>query len=254
MNILGSWSSASSLTADVSHRADIEGAVDSVSAPQLPSITRTHLPIYSTIQSTKAVLRSNDLLHTLSSSDFGPELRTTLLDLSRFSQAIDFAFSRSGVSLHPKAFDEDIIMIQHRLLSTPNVAESELATACRLGALIYAKTLTREKPFSPSSSKVVIPKLKSLLMGIVKEPRAATLLLWLYFMGGIASQGLAARSWFTNKLLEFALLPGELLTWMSVKKALKKVLWIDLIHEGPCKQLWNEIEVTRATTSIGQDW
>jgi hypothetical protein len=119
--------------------------------------------------------------------------------------------------------------------------------------LIYVKTLTREKPFSPSSSKVVIPKLKSLLARIVKEPNAAPLLLWLYFMGGIASQGLAARSWFTNKLLEFVLLPGELLTWMSVKKALKKVLWIELIHEGPCKQLWNEIEVTRATTAIGQD-
>ena len=113
------------------------------------------------------------------------------------------------------------------------------------------KTLTREKPFSPSSSKVVIPKLKSLLARVVKEPKAAPLLLWLYFMGGIASQGLAARSWFVNKLLEFVLLPGELLTWTSVKKALKKVLWIELIHEGPCKQLWNEIEVTRATTSIG---
>lgn len=253
MNIHGSWSPASSLTGDVFHRADIEGAVDSVSAPQLPSITRTHLPIYSTIQSTRALLRSNDLLHTLSSSNFSPELRTTLLDLSRFSQAIDFAFSRPGVPLHPKAFDEDIILIQHRLLSTPNVADSELASACRLGALIYVKTLTREKPFSPSSSKVVIPKLKSLLAKIVKEPRAAPLLLWLYFMGGIASQGLAARSWFMNKLLEFVLLPGELLTWMSVKKALKKILWVELIHEGPCKQLWNEIEATRATTPIGQD-
>jgi len=223
--------------------------VDSVSAPQLPLITRTQLPIYSTIQSTRALLRSNDLLHTLSSSNFSTELRTTLLDLSHFSEAIDFAISRPGVSLHPRAFDEDIILIQHRLLSTPNVADSELASACRLGALIYVKTLTREKPFSPSSSKVV----KSLLARIVKERRAAPLLLWLYFMGGIASQGLAARSWFTNKLLESVLLPGELLTWMSVKKALKKVLWIELIHEGPCKQLWNEIEATRATTSIRQD-
>jgi Fungal specific transcription factor domain len=253
MNILGSWSSASSLTIDISHRADIEGAADSVSAPQLPSITRTHLPIYSTVQSTKVVLRSNDLLHTLSSSNFGPELKSTLLDLSRFSQAIDFAFSHPEVSLHPRAFDEDTILIQHRLLSTTNVTESELATACRLGALIYVKTLTREAPFFPSSSKVVIPKLKSLLARIVKESRATPLLLWLYFMGGIASQGLGARSWFMNGLLGFVLLPGELLTWMSVKKALRKVLWIELIHEGPCKQLWDETEVTRATTSIGQD-
>jgi Fungal specific transcription factor domain len=157
------------------------------------------------------------------------------------------------VLLHPRAFDEDAILIQHRLLSTTNVAESELATACRLGALIYVKTLTRETPFFPSSSKVVISKLKSLLARIVKEPRVAPLLLWLYFMGGIASRGLAARSWFTNKLLEFVLLPGELLTWTSVKNALKRVLWVELIHEGPCKQLWDETEVTRATTSIGQD-
>jgi hypothetical protein len=72
-------------------------------------------------------------------------------------------------------------------------------------------------------------------------------------MGGIASQGLAARSWFTNKLLEFVLLAGELLTWMSVKKALQKVLWIVIIHEGPCKQLWNEIEVIRVIALIAQD-
>ena len=89
-------------------------------------------------------------------------------------------------------------------------------------------------------------------MRIAEEPRAASLVLWLYFMGGIASQGLATRSWFKNKLLEFVLLPGELLTWMNVKKALKKVLWIELVHEGPCKQLWDETEITRAML-IGQN-
>jgi hypothetical protein len=65
-------------------------------------------------------------------------------------------------------------------------------------------------------------------------------------MGGIASHGLPARSWFMNKLLNFVLYPGELLTWASVKKALRKVLWIELIHEGPCKKLWFETEMSRA--------
>jgi hypothetical protein len=161
---------------------------------------------------------------------------------------MDYAFSRSGVSLDPKAFDEDIISIQHELLRIPDIAEREIAIACRLGALIYVKTLTREAPFSALSSRVVVQKLKR----IAEEPRAAPLLLWLYSMGGIASQGLPARSWFTNKLLEFVLLPGELLTWMSVKEALRKILWIEMIHEGPCKQLWDETEITRAM-SIGQD-
>jgi hypothetical protein len=204
------------------------------------------------IQPTKSHLRNNDLLHILASSEVSPELRTTLLDLSRFSQAMDYAFSRSGVSLDPKAFDEDIISIQHELLRIPDIAEREIAIACRLGALIYVKTLTREAPFSALSSRVVVQKLKSSLTRIAEEPRAAPLLLWLYSMGGIASQGLPARSWFTNKLLEFVLLPGELLTWMSVKEALRKILWIEMIHEGPCKQLWDETEITRAM-SIGQD-
>jgi hypothetical protein len=139
---------SSQLAADISNRADIEGAVDSVSAPQLPPITKSHPPIYSMIQHPKALLRNHDLLHILSSSDISPQLRRTLLDLFRFSQAMEYAFSRSGVFLHPKAFDEDIISIQHELLSIPEIAESEIATACRLGALICIKTLTRKTVFS----------------------------------------------------------------------------------------------------------
>ena len=229
----------------------MEGAVDSVSPPQLPPIIRSQPPIFSMIQPIKA-LHLNDLLHILSSSDISQELRTTVLDLSRFSQALEYAFSRPGVLLHPRAFDEDVISIQHNLLSVPGTTESALATACRLGALIYVKTLTRDKPFSPSTSNVVVQKLKNSLTRVAGEPRAAPLVLWLYFMGGIASRGLVLRPWFTNKLLEFVLSPGELLTWMSVKKALKKVLWIELIHEGSCKQLWDETETARAL-SIGQN-
>jgi Fungal specific transcription factor domain len=201
------------------------------------------------IQPSKALLRNNDLLHILSSSKISPQLRTTLLDLSRFSQAIEYAFSRPGLSLHPRAFDEDVISIQYELLSIPEIAESDIATACRLGALMYVKTLTRETPFSPLSSKVVVQKLQSSLMRIAEEPRVAPLLVWLYFMGGIASQGLAARSWFMKKLLEFVPRPGEFLTWMSAKKALRKILWIELIHDGPCKQLWDETEITRAMST-----
>jgi hypothetical protein len=224
----------------------MKGAVDSVSLPKLPRITRSHPPIYAIIQHPRALLRNHDLLHILSSLDISLQLRTTLLDLFRFSKAIEYASSRPGVSLHPKAFDEDVISIQHELLSAPEIAESEIATACRLGALIYVKTLTRERPFSPLGSKILVQKLESSLTRVAEEQRAAPLLLWLYFMGGIASPGLPARSWFMSKLLEFVLYPGELLTWASVKKALRKVLWIEMIHEGPCKQLWFETEMTRA--------
>ena len=239
------------LKTDAFDRADVEGAVDSVSTPQLPPIIRSQPPIFSMLEPTKALHRNNDLLHILSSCDISQELRTSLLDLSRFSQALEYAFSRPEVLLHPKAFDEDVISIQHDLLSIPGATESALATACRLGALIYVKTLTRDKPFSPPTSNVVVQKLKNSLTRVAGEPGAAPLVLWLYFMGGIASQGQALRPWFTKRLLEFVISPGELLTWVSVKKALKKVLWIELIHEGPCKQFWNETETARAL-SIGQ--
>jgi hypothetical protein len=228
----------------------MEGAVDSVSAPQLPPIARSQPPIYSVIQLPQVLLRNNDLLHILSSANINPQLRASILNLSRFSRAMNYAFNRSGVFLDPRAFDEDIISIQHELLSIPQITESELATACRLGALIYVKTLTRELPFSLLSSKVMVHKLQMSLMNITEEPRATPLLLWLYFIGGIASQGLPARSWFMNQLLEFMLRSGELITWVSAQRALSKVLWIELIHEGPCKRLWDEIETARAI-SIG---
>jgi hypothetical protein len=223
----------------------MEGAVDSVSAPQLPRITRSRPSTYSAIQPHK-ILPNNDLLRIISSSNITPQLRTTLFDLSRFSRAMDYAFSRSDVFLHPRAFDEDIILIQHELLNQSEIMESELSTACRLGALIYVKTLARALPFSPLSSKVIVHKLQRSLMKLTAEPRATPLLLWLCFIGGIASQGLPAQSWFMNRLVEFVLRPGELLPWMRAKRALKEVLWIELIHERPCKRLWGETEMARA--------
>ncbi len=64
-------------------------------------------------------------------------------------------------------------------------------------------------------------------------------------MGGIASQGTMERAWFRENLVRITILLGELSTLEIVKKVLKGILWVDMIHDFPCKQLWDEIEMAR---------
>lgn len=114
------------------------------------------------------------------------------------------------------------------------------------------KTMTREMPFPPAGSRGIVHKLKSLLISIAQEPRMAPFLLWLLFMGGIASRGTTEQAWFTDSLAKAIFLHGEPPTWMIVKKSLQGILWVDMIHDVPCMQLCNEVEETGIARN-GQD-
>ena len=167
-------------------------------------------------------------------------MTSTFLDLFRFTRAIEYALGRQDVSFHPRAFDEDMIIMQHELLSNPHIEANPMNEACRLGALIYLKTT------APMSSGLKARKLKSSLINIPQDPKMAPLLLWLFFMGAIASRDAEDRTWFTQEVVGSTILRGELTTREGFKKALSKLLWVDLAHEGLCRQWWNEIEVLQA--------
>jgi len=197
------------------------------------------------IPSSEFLPQTNDFLNTLMSSDLEPTLTNTFIDLFRFTRTIEYALSRPGVLLHPRSFDEDIILIQHDLLSIPETDMNAMSKACRVGALIYMITITRQMPFPPASARTIVQKLKNSLIRISEEPSAAPFLLWLLFMGGIAARGTTERPWFRDNLVRITVQLGELSTLEVVKKVLKGILWVDMIHDVPCKQLWDAIEMAR---------
>ncbi len=218
--------------------------MDYLQEPHLPPIERTQLPIFSSVPSSEREERTGSLIGALESCDFNSSLVSTIQDLIQFSQALDYALTRENVLFHPRAFDEDMILIQRALLAAPE-AERNIERACRVGALIYIKSITKEFPHSASTSKILVQKLKSSLNGIAEDSRIAPLLLWLFFMGGVASQGTSERAWFVAHLVRMTIAVGRVPNWEGVKAVLRKVLWVENIHGRICKMLWDEVVTTR---------
>jgi hypothetical protein len=110
-----------------------------------------------------------------------------------------------------------------------------------MGALIFMKETLQEYPLASVGSTNLVRRLKDTLSSISDLERYAPLLLWLLFMGGITSKSLD-RVWFMAHLIR--VLPKDS-TWQNMKGVLKKVLWIEKLHDAPCYDLWKEIEVSR---------
>ena len=221
--------------------ADIEGSVDSLSEPRLKPAPRLHPSIYSMMPTSEPGPHSNDLLAMLISSGVGSRLVTIFHDLSRFSYALQHALSSEGVLLHPRSFDEDVILTQYELLRCQRSNQTELEKALMLGALMYLKSVSRSTPLSPWSSANLTSRLRSILESWADDDVPARLLLvWLCFVGGCAFRG-PNHAWFVGKLAQVVALEERAWTWEDARAALQKVLWVEEIHEDICKKLWDEI-------------
>lgn len=162
--------------------------------------------------------------------------------MRRLSYTLEKAFAHNTL-IHPIAFEEELMLIQRELLSACHNEESRMTRAFCLGALIYTKSLTRPISVLPRSSGVLVQQLQASL-GTITPRVAPLLLLWLFCMGGIASPlGTVKRTWFMGKLANVAnTLLGHLPEWIAVRQALRKISWIDEIHDGPGRSLWNEVK------------
>ncbi|KAF2816650.1 uncharacterized protein BDZ99DRAFT_515230 [Mytilinidion resinicola] len=228
-------------------RADVEGATDTLSMPYLEPLTRTQPAISSILPPIEVPPPSTDFLHILAFTNLDLPLLNIFVDISRFMETLNYAIDRSEISIHPRAFDEDAVLIQYDLLHLPEYDKSGTLEACRLGALLCIKSLTRATPFAPGSSATIVSKLKSALEGAPASDRLSYLDLWLLYTGGIASQGTPERAWFTYKLAELSQLEPELSSWISVRNVLRSSLWVESIHDGPCRQLWADVNDFRVT-------
>ncbi|KAF2496782.1 hypothetical protein BU16DRAFT_560099 [Lophium mytilinum] len=228
-------------------RADVEGALDTLSTPFLEPLIRTQPAISSILPPIEVPPPSTDFLHILAFTNLDLPLLNIFVDLSRFTETLEYAINRSEISIHPRAFDEDAVLIQYNLLHLLDYEKFGTLEACRLGALLCVKSITRATPFAPGTSSTIVSRLKLALEGAPADERLPYLDLWLLYTGGLASQGTSERAWFKYKLAELSELEPELSSWISIRNALKGCLWVESIHERPCRQLWEEVNEFRAT-------
>lgn len=153
--------------------------------------------------------------------------------------------------LEPRDFVETSYSIQYQLLSSGSVQDltdgslindnDEPAEAFRLAAIVYMKAILRDFTVSATGCRILVSKLKTTLSLVSVSEIAPSLLLWILFMGGVASaEDSSYRSYFNAHLvkLQHGLCLKE---WGDVKKRLQDVLWVGKVFDEPGSALWEEV-------------
>ena len=169
---------------------------------------------------------------------------------------------------HVMTFVQKRSSIFHRLLchkssSPPGKKNHEyLHEPCRIAALIFMEyTLSRRTPRQAMLRSFGANLMHSILTvaGLPgfhnmcdQDLRSLEVLLWVYYMGGMASGDSVEMKWYASKVA-CSMMRLELHTWPELKSHLLQVLWTDTMHDLVCTALWDEIEQHLAR-DLSQDY
>lgn len=135
----------------------------------------------------------------------------------------------------------------------PLINDNILTGLCYLAVMLYLKTVyeTRlrhqglEIQVPIASDTIVLQQFKSYIELIdVPSDEIKALVLWTLFLGGIAVAGTKERTWFVARLVKWTM-KWKIRTWQEAELILIDFLWVEKIHQRPCKELWEEVVVTR---------
>ncbi len=199
----GSIASLPSMLQMKLRRSDVTGAIDYAASPYLSYNRSKHPPPWSILPPHTLVTNQLTITGLLDSCNTHPSLTTTMVLLTHFSSAIQFARSSpiGSVSIDPTAFAEDMYNLEYELLSFPTMLalecqESDIDRACRLGALLYLKAILEEFPHSSTGSSVLASQLRETLQKITAVRKCSSMLIWLGMVGAVVTKTNKERAWF----------------------------------------------------------
>ena len=188
-----------------------------------------------------------------------PQSANILNELRDFCRAIEQTLPTATSGPTPKDILEAWCSIQYQLLSSlpteQGVTDNNLATendelqeAFRLGATIYMKEMLHNFTFSATGSRILVSKLASCLHLIIPTGSilpSSSLILWLLFMGSIASvKNSKDRKFFLTHLAKLQRGCG-IRRWEDVKYRLESVLWVGSILDKAGSEVWEEVDAYR---------
>ena len=77
------------------------------------------------------------------------------------------------------------------------------------------------------------------------SPQTRALFSWIIFLGGAAVAGTRDRAWFVARLVK-NVMEWKIGSWEVMKVESRGFWWVGRIHEGACKELWDEAMITMA--------
>ncbi|KAE9381931.1 hypothetical protein N431DRAFT_321297 [Stipitochalara longipes BDJ] len=154
--------------------------------------------------------------------------------------------------------DYNVTALRYRLLCMENARKSNthkelVGDVCRIGTLIFIKTVFDQLGcWGPSHRvwgrpyKFLVEKLRVYLTRLDSSVDASRtefleLLLWVNFVGGVLQLEYHNRIWYNSRIAITAAKLG-LTCFDEVKKILSKFLYIEWVHNKPCRELWEDVQ------------
>jgi hypothetical protein len=155
------------------------------------------------------------------------KLKSAFKDLRDFS-ALANQLIPARRKLEPEIFQEIMLSVQYRLLVLEYLLdEHPLREAIRLGLLAYESTIFLQIQGVKLKSDLFTSQLREAIEAIPVEGEAiANVKLWLLLIGSMVIFDSKAP-WLAQSIQS---LTGRQ-TWSQVRKRVKEVMWIDIIHD-----------------------
>jgi hypothetical protein len=181
-------------------------------------------------------------------SGLDPTLVKLYENVDNFSIVIDHVLRTDNTSLNLLEFCEECISLQQSFLSFSS-SKSELEQrlteeALRIGALLYMKAVLKELPSPVTGSRILISEMKRNLEGKLNPRKQEPILLWLCFIGCSSAKDESDKRWFQAHLIDLAIIL-DLGDWYDVRKVLRRILWVEAIHEVPFGDIWDQCTAIR---------
>lgn len=166
-----------------------------------------------------------------------PRLQNVYIDLRSFSKMADTLITARR-KLRPELFQEIMLSSQYRLLFLENSLNDRVQEAMRLGLLAYETTVFLQAPGLRLESVLFAQQLRDAVENFVVVSReTANLKLWLLFIGAIITFNLS-DPWLIEAILDLTFYQE----WDAIRKRLKKIMWIDAVHDDLGKYVHEAIQ------------
>ena len=124
-----------------------------------------------------------------------------------------------------------------------DIYQRPMVIMCRLGALIFIKTIPQFPSFEYTHQTFIENLKESLacinLYNTEQNGPLAEFILWLMFVSGIVAVDITNRTWCLAQLFKFSTVL-RLRTWKDMKLVLRKFLWVEAVHEVIFLSLWRD--------------
>lgn len=181
--------------------------------------------------------------------DLDTKLQHVFCDLRDFTRTANMLIT-SKDKLQPELFQEIMVSIQYRLLLLEYpLASQSLEAAIRNGLLAFEASIFLQVPGMKIKYPAMTDRLRFAIDVVnASTPAFADLKLWLLFIGSISFID-STELWLISAIIE---LTGEY-DWPEIRDRLKGIMWIDAVHDGPGKKIF---EATRTARDLGdkQPW